>query len=116
MVFPSETVMVPLAPSLSKIPAMSSPMCLSPLAEMVATLAIWSLPLIYTVSSFNPSTTASTPIWIPFLRSIGFMPAATDLQPSLKKDLARIVAVVVPSPALSLALFATYLTRLAPIF
>jgi hypothetical protein len=43
------------------------------------------------------------------------MPAATDLQPSLKIALARIVAVVVPSPASSLTLEATYLTREAPI-
>jgi hypothetical protein len=43
------------------------------------------------------------------------MPAATDLHPSLKIALARIVAVVVPSPALSLAYYATYLIKLAPI-
>ena len=42
------------------------------------------------------------------------MPAATDLQPSLKIALARIVAVVVPSPASSLVLLATYLTKDAP--
>jgi len=43
------------------------------------------------------------------------MPAATDLHPSLKIARARIVAVVVPSPALSFAYYATYLIRLAPI-
>jgi hypothetical protein len=42
------------------------------------------------------------------------MPAATDLHPSLNKALARIVAVVVPSPASSFVLLATCLTRLAP--
>jgi hypothetical protein len=44
------------------------------------------------------------------------MPAATDLHPSLKIALAKTVAVVVPSPASSLALEATYLTKEAPIF
>jgi len=44
------------------------------------------------------------------------MPAATDLQPSLKIALAKTVAVVVPSPASSLALEATYLTKEAPMF
>jgi len=53
---------------------------------------------------------------IPFLRSIGFNPASTDLQPSLKIALAKMVAVVVPSPASSLVLLATDLTRAAPIF
>jgi len=44
------------------------------------------------------------------------MPAATDLHPSLKIALAKTVAVVVPSPASSLALEATYLTKEAPMF
>jgi hypothetical protein len=38
------------------------------------------------------------------------------LKPYSKIALARTVAVVVPSPASSLVLFATLLTRLAPIF
>ena len=53
---------------------------------------------------------------IPLLKSIGFIPAATLLQPSLKIALAKMVAVVVPSPASSLVLFATCLTNYAPIF
>jgi hypothetical protein len=47
---------------------------------------------------------------------MGFIPAATDLQPSRKMARARMVAVVVPSPAMSLVLLATYLIKLAPIF
>jgi len=43
------------------------------------------------------------------------MPAATDLHPSLKIALARIVAVVVSSPSLSFTYYATYLIRFAPI-
>jgi len=61
-------------------------------------------------------TTASTARLIPFLRSIGFNPASTDLHPSLKIALAKIVAVVVPSPASSLVLLATDLTSWAPMF
>lgn len=53
---------------------------------------------------------------MPLLKSIGFMPAATDLQPSLKMALARTVAVVVPSPAVSLVLLATCLIKEAPMF
>jgi hypothetical protein len=52
---------------------------------------------------------------MPLLKSIGFIPAATDLHPSLKIALANIVAVVVPSPALSFACYATCLIKLAPI-
>lgn len=106
--------MVPLAPSLSIISAMSFPILLSPLAEIVATCSIYSLPLIGIDNSFKPSTTLSTAIRIPFLKSIGFIPAATLLHPSLKNALAKIVAVVVPSPASSLVLEATYLTNEAP--
>lgn len=53
---------------------------------------------------------------IPLLKSIGFIPAATDLVPSLKIALAKMVAEVVPSPASSLVLEATDFTRLAPMF
>jgi hypothetical protein len=53
-VLPSDTVIVPLAPSLSKIPAIKSPIFLSPLAEIVATFAIYSLPFIGTDYSFKP--------------------------------------------------------------
>lgn len=67
-----------------------------------------------TESYLSSATTVSTAIRIPFLRSMGFMPAATDLHPSLKIALAKIVAVVVPSPASSFVLLATYLTKLAP--
>ena len=49
-------------------------------------------------------TTASTARSTPRLRSIGFMPAATDFAPSRTIAAARMVAVVVPSPAMSLVL------------
>ena len=50
------------------------------------------------------STTASTAMSMPRFRSIGFMPAATDLTPSRTIAWASTVAVVVPSPAMSLVL------------
>lgn len=56
-------------------------------------------------------TTASTARFIPLLKSMGFIPAATDLTPSLKIALAKTVAVVVPSPASSLVFEATDLTN-----
>ncbi len=53
---------------------------------------------------------------MPLFRSIGFIPAATDLVPSFTIAWAKIVAVVVPSPASSLVLEATSFTICAPIF
>src|SRR4051794_16291588 len=53
---------------------------------------------------------------MPRLRSIGFMPAATDLAPSRTIAWARTVAVVVPSPAASEVLEATSRTIWAPMF
>src|SRR6476620_2084355 len=61
-------------------------------------------------------TTAVTAISMPRLRSIGFMPAATDLAPSFTIACANTVAVVVPSPALSLVFWATSRTIWAPMF
>ena len=42
----------------------------------------------------------------PRLKSIGFMPAATNFRPSVTMALVSTVAVVVPSPATSLVLLA----------
>src|SRR5271165_806970 len=61
-------------------------------------------------------TTAAAAISMPRLRSIGFIPAATSLRPSLMIEVVSTVAVVVPSPALSLVFEATSRTIWAPIF
>ena len=61
-------------------------------------------------------TTAAAAISMPRLRSIGFIPAATSLRPSLMIEAVSTVAVVVPSPALSLVFEATSRTIWAPIF
>ncbi len=57
-----------------------------------------------------------TALSMPRLRSIGFMPAATDFRPSTTMAWANTVAVVVPSPALSLVWEATSRMSWAPRF
>ena len=57
-----------------------------------------------------------TALSMPRFRSIGFMPAATYFMPSRTMACASTVAVVVPSPAMSLVLEATSLTICAPMF
>ena len=86
------------------------PISLSPFAEIVPTCAISSLSLTFFADEINFSLTESTAASIPLFTSIGFMPAVTYLQPSLTIACARIVAVVVPSPASSFVLLATSLT------
>src|SRR5580698_4587348 len=112
----SSTVMTPSLPTLAMALAIMSPTSLSPLAEIVPTWAISSLALTFLERFFRSATTASTAFSMPRLRSIGFMPAATDLAPSRTMARANTVAVVVPSPATSLVLEATSRTICAPIF
>jgi hypothetical protein len=103
-------------PTLSIASAMIWPTCSSLLAEMVPTWAI-SLLSEQGLASLPISTTAAaTALSMPRLRSIGFMPAATALRPSLRMDWASTVAVVVPSPASSEDLLATSFTICAPMF
>src|ERR1700678_648297 len=83
---------------------------------MVPTWAISSLEVTFFEFFFSSSTTVSTARSMPRLRSIGFMPAATALAPSLTMAAASTVAVVVPSPAMSLVLEATSRTICAPMF
>lgn len=60
------------------------------------TCAISSVVLIILARLLRSSSTFSTARLMPRRRSIGFMPAATDLQPSLKIARVSTVAVVVP--------------------
>src|SRR5580693_814036 len=83
---------------------------------MVPTWAISAFEVTFLEFFFSSSTTCSTARSMPRLRSIGFMPAATALEPSLTIAAASTVAVVVPSPATSLVLDATSRTIWAPIF
>ena len=83
--------------------ARNLPTSASPLAEMVPTWAISSFEVTFLEFFSRSATTASTARSIPRFRSIGFMPAATDLAPSRTIAAASTVAVVVPSRPRSLA-------------
>src|SRR5665213_2138575 len=112
----SSTVMTPSLPTFFIASARNLPISASPFAEMVPTWAISSFDVTFLEFLTRSATTASTAMSIPRFRSIGFMPAATDLAPSRTIAAARTVAVVVPSPAASADLEATSRTIWAPMF
>src|SRR5262245_48984590 len=112
----SSTVMTPSLPTFSMASAIRLPMVLSLLAAMLATWAISFLSLVDLESFFSSSVTALTACSIPRLRPMGLAPAVTFLRPSRKMAWARMVAVVVPSPAMSEVLDATSLSIWAPMF
>src|SRR5262247_1425873 len=114
--FASSTVITPSLPTFFMASARKRPISASPLAEMVATCAISSFEVTFLEFFLRSSTTVSTARSMPRLRSIGFIPAATDLAPSLTIEAASTVAVVVPSPATSEVLEATSRTICAPMF
>jgi hypothetical protein len=96
--------------------ARKRPISASPLAEMVPTWAISSFLVTFLAFFFRSSMMAETARSTPRFKSIGFMPAATALAPSRTIEWARMVAVVVPSPAVSLVFEATSRTICAPMF
>src|SRR6266404_4137742 len=112
----SSTVITPSLPTFCMAWAIILPILLSPFDEMVP---IWAIsddePTFFARFSMS-FTTAATAMSMPRLRSIGFMPAATDLAPSFTIACASTVAVVVPSPARSLVFWATSRTIWAPMF
>ena len=114
--FASSTVITPSLPTRSMASAIILPISSSPFAEMVPTCATSSEVEIFFERASSDATTASTDMSMPRFRSIGFMPAATARAPSWAIDWARTVAVVVPSPATSLAFEATSRTICAPMF
>ena len=98
---PSSTVITPSLPTLPIASAIIDPMLVSEFAEIVPTcsIALWS---VHGLDIFCKLSTATvTALSIPLFKSIGFMPAATHFNPSLRIDCATTVAVVVPSPATS---------------
>src|SRR5215207_6227423 len=115
-VLASSTVITPSLPTFCMAWAIISPMSLSPLAEMVPTWAISSDEATFLARDWMSFTASAVAMSMPRLRSIGFMPAATALAPSRTMDWARTVAVVVPSPAVSLVFEATSRTIWAPMF
>src|SRR5476651_956915 len=110
----SSTVMTPSLPTFCIACAIILPIAASPLDEMVPTCAISDDEATGLARFSRSLTTACTAISMPRFRSIGFMPAATDLAPSRTIAWASTVAVVVPSPALSLVLEATSRSICAP--
>src|SRR3954469_5039014 len=115
-VLASSTVITPSLPTFCMAWAIISPISLSPLAEIVPTWAISSEEATLRARPSMSFTTAVTARSMPRFRSIGFMPAATDLAPSRTIEAARTVAVVVPSPATSFDFEATSRTIWAPMF
>src|SRR6202158_5298046 len=112
----SSTVMTPSLPTFCIACAIILPIAVSPFEEIVP---IWATSddEATGLGRFSISlTTACTAISMPRFRSIGFMPAATALAPSRTIACASMVAVVVPSPAVSLVLEATSRSICAPIF
>src|SRR6202035_1586747 len=114
--FASSTVMTPSLPTFFMASARNLPISASPFEEIVPTWAISSFEVTFLEFLTRSATTAFTARSIPRFRSIGFMPAATDLAPSRTMAAASTVAVVVPSPAASAALEATSRTIWAPMF
>ncbi len=111
----SSTLTTPSLPTFSMASAMTSPTARSR-AEMVATRAMSSLPEISLEAFLMASTASSTAASMPRLMAIGLAPAATLRRPSRTIAWASRVAVVVPSPAMSLVLVATSRTSWAPWF
>ena len=111
----SSIVITPSFPTLSIASEINLPTS-SSAAEIAPTWAILSLESTVTLISRRRSTATLTARSIPRRSPTGFAPLVTFLRPSVIIDCAKIVAVVVPSPAISLVLFATSATNLAPIF
>src|SRR5205807_997464 len=112
----SSTVITPSLPTFFIASARKRPISWSRLAEIVPTWSISSFDVSFLEFFLSSSTTVSTAMSMLRLRSIGFMPAATALAPSLTMAAASTVAVVVPSPAMSEVLDATSRTICAPMF
>src|SRR6202021_2212173 len=115
-VLASSTVITPSLPTFFIASEIILPIVLSPFAAMVPICAISSDDCTFLARFSMSLTTALTAMSMPRLRSIGFMPAATDLAPSRTMAWASTVAVVVPSPAVSLVLEATSRSICAPMF
>src|SRR5258708_15337294 len=112
----SSTVMTPSLPTFCMAAAIILPILPSPFDEMVPTWAISAEEPTFLARFSISFTTAVTAMSMPRFKSIGFMPAATDLAPSRTMACASTVAVVVPSPAWSLVFCATSRTIWASMF
>src|SRR3954447_5400030 len=107
--------MTPSLPTRSIASPISSPTSAS-WAEMVATPAIAARSSTGMATLSRASCTASTAARMPRPSANGLAPAATLRRPSWTSAWASTVAVVVPSPATSLVLVATFFASWAPRF
>src|SRR3954447_10624163 len=107
--------MTPSLPTRSNASPISSPTSES-CAEIVATPAIAARSSTGVAAASSSACTASTAARMPRPRAIGLAPAATLRMPSCTSAWASTVAVVVPSPATSLVLVATFFASCAPRF
>src|SRR6516162_8083049 len=114
--FDSSTVITPSLPTFCIASAILSPIIFSPLAAIAPTWAISSEVLIFFERRLRSDTASTTARSMPRFKSIGFIPAATSLAPSRTIAWASTVAVVVPSPAMSLVFDATSRAIWAPMF
>mmetsp|Transcript_13114 Transcript_13114/g.27682 ORF Transcript_13114/g.27682 Transcript_13114/m.27682 type:complete len:262 (-) Transcript_13114:18-803(-) len=106
----------PSAPTLSRASAIMSPMASSFPAEMDATALMSSLPSMGLAFFLSSVIKNSHALSIPFFTLMGFAPLSMYCRPYLMSSLARTLAVVVPSPAVSFAFPATSLMSCAPAF
>ena len=111
----SSTVITPSALTLSMASAIIRPISSSLPALTVATWRMAS-PLTAWARAAIPATTWAVACSMPRRRPTGLAPAATLRSPSCTRAWASTVAVVVPSPAVSLVLLATCWISLAPTF
>src|SRR3954471_2135652 len=115
MVLDSSTVITPSLPTLPMASAIRLPTSAS-CAETVATPAMAERSSTGMATLSSAACTASTAARMPRPSAIGLAPAATLRNPSCTSACASTVAVVVPSPATSLVLVATFFASWAPRF
>src|SRR5581483_3496078 len=108
--------MTPSLPTFSIASAMMRPISMSLFEATLATFSMSFLDLTGMLIFLSFSVMSSTAFSMPRFISIGLAPETTERSPSLKMASASTVAVVVPSPAVSLVLLATSRTMRAPMF
>ena len=113
---PSSTEITPSSPTVCRVCATMLPIASSSLAEIAATRDRCSRLSTGCATDDRCSTIAATATSIPRLTSTGLPPEAIASMPSRTMACAITVAVVVPSPTMSLVLIAASLRTCAPMF
>src|SRR5256714_9361174 len=112
----SSTVTIPPSPTVCSALAITAPTRSSSLAEIAATRAKSSSVSTGWATLCRCATSRPTATSMPRLTSTGLAPASIAFMPSWTIAWAITVAVVVPSPTMSLVLIAASLTSWAPMF